>query len=236
MTDTEANLQETLELFESMGKPVPFRGRLSPKQIADGMNAVARNATRLVNDAEVLLEAKRYPSAAALAVLAIEEGGKLPILRGLSTAKDDEAVKTGWKDYRSHQSKNVMWLLPMFALAGVKTFAEFGRLFDPNSKHRQRLDELKQHGFYSDCFEGGAWSEPEHFIDEVIARFVVRTAKSLTKKYPFSEREIELWVDHVGGDQSVGGVKKFWEAMTREGLAYGDVDVDEMLALKPETE
>jgi len=59
MTETEANLQETLELFESMGKPVPFRGRLSPKQIADGMNAVARNATRLVNDAEVLLEAKR---------------------------------------------------------------------------------------------------------------------------------------------------------------------------------
>jgi AbiV family abortive infection protein len=42
------------------------------------MNAAARNAARLVSDAEILLGAKRYPSAAALAVLAIEESGKLP--------------------------------------------------------------------------------------------------------------------------------------------------------------
>jgi AbiV family abortive infection protein len=112
-------------------------------------------AWRIVNDAEILLAAKSYPSAAALAVLAIEETGKLPVLRALATAKSDDAVKKGWKDYRSHQAKNVLWLFPMFALAGVKTLAEFGRLFDPDSKHRQKLDELKQFGFYSDCFGGG---------------------------------------------------------------------------------
>jgi hypothetical protein len=35
------------------------------------------------------------------------------------------------------------------------------------------------------------WSEPENFVDEVMARFVIRTAKSLTKQYSFSDREVE---------------------------------------------
>lgn len=236
MADKDAILEQIFELFNSMRMPVRCRSRLSPEQIANGMNAASRNAARLVKDAEMLLEAKRYPTAAAVAVLAIEESGKLPILRGLATAESDAAVKARWKEYRSHQAKNVLWLFPMFASAGVKTMAEFGRLFDPNSKHREKLDELKQFGFYSDCFEGGDWSEPEHFIDELMARFVVKTARSLTKEYPFSAREIELWVEHVGADKTHEGVKKFWEAMVRENLAYGDVDVDEMLGLKPETE
>jgi len=233
---TDAIIEEIFKLLESMSTPPRFRGRLSPKQVATGMNAAARNAARLVSDAEILLEAKRYPSAAALAVLAIEESGKLPVLRAISSANNDEAVKVGWKDYRSHQSKNVLWLFPIFALAGVRTLAEFGRLFDPDSDHRKRLDELKQFAFYSDCFEGGVWSEPENFVDEVMARFVIRTAKSLTKQYSFSEREVELWVEHVGADKTPEGVKTFWEAMIREGLAYGNIDVEEMLGPKSESE
>jgi len=44
-----------------------YRGRLSPRQVAEWMNAASRNAVRLLKDAEILFEAKRYPSAAALA-------------------------------------------------------------------------------------------------------------------------------------------------------------------------
>ena len=73
---TDAIIEQIFKLLESMSTPPRFRGRLSPKQVAVGMNAAARNAARLVSDAEILLEAKRYPSAAALAVLAIEESGE----------------------------------------------------------------------------------------------------------------------------------------------------------------
>ena len=46
------------------------------------MNAARRNARRLAEDAKLLLEAGRYPTATALAVLSIEESGKMSILRG----------------------------------------------------------------------------------------------------------------------------------------------------------
>ena len=59
-----------------------YSGKLSPKQIADGMNAANANAKRLMNDAKILLEKGSIPSAAALAILSIEETGKLSLLRG----------------------------------------------------------------------------------------------------------------------------------------------------------
>jgi hypothetical protein len=53
---TDAIIEEIFKLLESMSTPPRFRGRLSPKQVAAGMNAAARNAARLVSDAEILLE------------------------------------------------------------------------------------------------------------------------------------------------------------------------------------
>ena len=53
-----------------------YRGSLDPAAVAKGMNAANRNARRLVADAKLLLDGERYPSAAALAALAIEESGQ----------------------------------------------------------------------------------------------------------------------------------------------------------------
>ena len=69
-----------------------YRGRLSPTQIADGMSAAQRNARRLVDDAKLLLDAGRFPSATSLAILSIEESGKTSILRHLSVAKDEKEI------------------------------------------------------------------------------------------------------------------------------------------------
>jgi AbiV family abortive infection protein len=232
---TEAILKAITELLDSMNAVVRYRGKLSPGQIAAGMNAAARNAGRLVKDAEILFEAKRYPSAAALAVLAIEEAGKLPILRALAVARSNDAIKDGWKSYCSHQTKNVLWLFPLYVLSGIRTLDGFSPLFDPDSKHRKRLDELKQGGFYTDCVGKAEWSEPEEFIDELVAAFVIKTARSLTKVYSFTEREIELWIEHVGpnlGEAKPENLKKFWSAMIDEGIAHSNDDVDTFLGLK----
>ncbi len=58
-----------------------YRGKLTPKQIAHGMNVAATNAQRLASDAEALLDAKRFPTAASLAILSIEEAGRILILQ-----------------------------------------------------------------------------------------------------------------------------------------------------------
>jgi AbiV family abortive infection protein len=96
-----------------------YKGRLTPEQIAEGINAASRNAVRLVGDADLLLESERFPSAAALAILAIEEAGKVAILRELSVAQEeDKALDNCWRDYRRHTKKNVAWLLPQLVAEG----------------------------------------------------------------------------------------------------------------------
>ena len=49
-----------------------YRGRLSAAQVAAGMNAAAKNASRLAKDAAMLLDAGSFPTAASIAVLSIE--------------------------------------------------------------------------------------------------------------------------------------------------------------------
>jgi hypothetical protein len=82
-----------------------FRGRLTNAQIAQGMTAAMMNAWRLASDASILLESKRFPSAASLAVLSIEESGKSSILRAMSVARTEKEVTDLWRDFRSHRVK-----------------------------------------------------------------------------------------------------------------------------------
>ena len=98
-----------------------YRGRLSAAQVADGMNAAAANARRLSEDAERLIVDGRFPTAASLAALAIEEAGKISILRELALTKTDAEAAGVWKSYRSHTRKNATWLLPQLVApaAGV---------------------------------------------------------------------------------------------------------------------
>jgi hypothetical protein len=68
-------------------RPIP--GRLNAAQIAAGMNAAEDNAARLLADAVLLLNAGRYPTAASVAILCIEEAAQVSILRRIATCKDD---------------------------------------------------------------------------------------------------------------------------------------------------
>jgi AbiV family abortive infection protein len=175
-----------------------YRGKLSPADISKGMTAAARNSRRLANDAMTLLAAGSLPTAASLATLAIEEAGKLSILRALALAKSDAEIKEEWKAYRSHTSKNVAWLLPTLAAAGVRKLDDLRPLFDEKSDHPFLLDQLKQLGFYTDCLGNGHWTIPTEVIDESLARMLVDVADLLAKDTEVSEQEIQLWIEHVG--------------------------------------
>lgn len=175
-----------------------YRGKLTPRQIAKGMTAAAVNARRLANDASALLEAHRYPTAGSLAVLAIEEAGKSLILRTLALAKTNAEVLDAWAAYRSHTKKNVLWLLPMLVASGARKLDDFASLFDPDSDHPYLLDHIKQLGFYTDCLGKAHWSIPDDVIDEDLARMLVKVADLLAHGHDHTQKEIELWIEHVG--------------------------------------
>jgi len=175
-----------------------YKGELSPEQIAEGINAANKNAYRLARDAEVLRDAGRFPSAASLAILSIEESGKVSILRKLALARNETELAESWRDYRSHTKKNVTWLMPQLFIKGARRLEDFLPLFDNASEHPYMLDQLKQIGFYTDCLGEAHWSIPETHIDEAIAKNLVQTADILSKpQKEVTALEIELWIKHM---------------------------------------
>jgi AbiV family abortive infection protein len=124
-----------------------YSGNLTPSQVADGINAARRNASRLLTDAEILLNIGKYPSAAFLSILSIEESGKTHILRLLSVSKTDEDLLKAWKDYRSHVKKNVLWSFPQMIYKSAKKLDDFRSIFHQTSEHPYLLDQLKQSVF-----------------------------------------------------------------------------------------
>lgn len=175
-----------------------YRGALDPSQVAQGMNAAGRNARRLAQDARLLLDSGRFPSAASVALLSVEEAGKAPILRSLALARDGKDLKEAWRGYRSHTRKNVMAGFIDQVLDGARKLDDFAGLFREEADHTTLFDQVKQLGFYTDCLGEAHWSEPEDVVEEGLARQLVQTAEILAESRPVSTEEIELWVEHLG--------------------------------------
>lgn len=215
--------------MKPVSKKLPsYKGKLSFAQIAEGMTAASENAARLAQDAKLLFDAGRLPSACSLAALSIEESGKVSILRAMSLARDDNELKEEWERYRFHTNKNVQWIFPQLVAEGARNLADFRPLFDKGAKHPYLLDQVKQLGFYTDCLGNkGHWSTPNEVIDGELADQLVSTAELLSSASPTSEREIELWVKHVGPvwkkdlNSMKRAVASWYEVMQREGLKPG---------------
>lgn len=202
-----------------------YRGRLDADEIAEGINAANRNARRLYEDAKILFDTKRYPSSAALAILSIEESGKIPILRRLAVATDGDEVDECWRAYRWHTEKNVSWILPDLLAAGARRLDDFRPLFDDDSDHPELLDQVKQLALYSDCLNEGHWSEPADVVDDEFADSLVKIAGVFIKDEEVGEREIELWIEHLSpvwrttDKQMKQGLERWYDEMQKEGLA-----------------
>ncbi|MDE2974679.1 MAG: AbiV family abortive infection protein [Gemmatimonadota bacterium] len=210
-----------------------YSGDLSLAQIAHGMNAARRNARRLADDAKLLLDSGRYPTAAAIAALSIEESGKTSVLRGLALSPNVDVRRRAWKDYRSHRSKNAAWILPELAAKGARDLDSLRPATDSSAEHTALLDQLKQIGFYTDCLGNAHWSEPANVIDEELARSLVGIAHLLANEKAVTEREMELWVEHMRPvygaplDLMKAALLNWFAAMRQNGLwEDGDIGVD----------
>lgn len=175
-----------------------YRGDLDAAQIAHGMNSARRNARRLADDAKALHDLTRFPTATAISILSIEESGKLTILRGLAAAPSPELRRQHWKEFRSHRSKNVAWIIPELYLKGARTLDSLRLASDPSAEHTALLDQLKQLSLYTDCLGAAKWSEPDDVIDEALSCALVKIASLLAKGPPVTELEIQLRIKHMG--------------------------------------
>jgi AbiV family abortive infection protein len=219
-----------------MAKFIQFSGRLSPQEAAGGMNAAEANASRLLEDAKLLLEANRFPTAASLAILSIEESGKVSILREIVLARSEQEAKEAWRGYRSHTKKNVTWLLPELAAKGARTLEDLRPLMDPGAEHPHLLDKIKQLGFYTDCGRDARWAEPDRVIDESFARSIVKIASLSAGRGRHTAREVELWVEHMGSVWKAEmawmktALSRWYQAMRAEGLeAEGPEEIDSFI-------
>lgn len=207
-----------------------YRGPLSAAEIAVGMNVANDNAFRLVEDAQTLLDAGRCPTAASLAVLSIEESGKVSILRQLATAATKEEVAAAWKSYRSHTRKNVQWLLPELAMKGARKLENFRPLFEVDAEYPFVLDQVKQLGFYTDCLGNRHWSVPIDVVEEKLAHGLVQIAKLLVCKRESTVEEIELWIRHIGAAPKDDlpamqrALARWYSAMQDAGLRPGEIN------------
>ena len=174
-----------------------YSGRLKANQIAEGINAARRNARRLAQDAQLLFDKERYPTAAALAVLSIEEAGKESILRQIAWATGDNELMRSWKDFRSHRRKNAMWLFPKLVIEGARRLDDFRELFEEESEHPFILDMLKQISLYTDCLGKAHWSEPDDVIDKDLAHLLVQVSEVFIKHAEITTKEVELWIKHM---------------------------------------
>lgn len=206
------------------GRPEDYRGPLSPKLAAEGINAAAHNARRLLSDAKLLLEAERFPTAAALATLSIEESGKVSILRGMVGQASPDILREEWRRYRDHRAKNGAWILPDLAAKGARRLHELRDVVNRDGEHTALLNSVKQIGFYTDCYAQGHWSEPEKVIDAELARSLVQIAELLAgREETVTVRELELWAQHVAPalrtpDASFA-LLRWATAMYQEGLS-----------------
>ena len=214
-------------------KSPKYNGELSAAQIATGMNAAFRNARRLADDAKLLLDAGRYPTAASIAVLSIEESGKNRVLRELACAPNKEAQRSAWKGYRLHRNKNVAWILPNLVAKGARDLDSLRPATDASAGHTALLDQIKQLGLYTDCYTdclGDAhWSEPEKFVDSNMSRPLVELADMFARSEVVTVKEIELLVKHMrpAYGTSVEQMQTAfldWDAAMRENNLLEDED------------
>ncbi|MBK9147488.1 MAG: AbiV family abortive infection protein [Flavobacteriales bacterium] len=180
-------------------KGAQYSQKLSPRKAAEGMAAATENAISLLSDAHLLFDNERYERSVALAILAIEEAGKVSILRQILVQDDPKELNRSWKDYRSHTSKNVQWQLPALVAEGARQLEEFRGLFDRNSSHGAQLDRLKQAAFYTDAVGPCDWITPKQAITKELAEAIMLIAKVLvrTDKSMCTEPALELWLKHM---------------------------------------
>jgi AbiV family abortive infection protein len=156
--------EDTIAWLSQPRAPILRDGVLSQDQVAEAVTAYLRNGLDLFEEALLLCAHKKVPRAAALAVLGLEEIGK--IARIVDTflqfehGVERDAWTTYWKSGGSHRAKQARILAYGQSIRNV--FEGDSIIFDrrlyryyAQEEILDRLDGFKQSNFYVDLRQDG---------------------------------------------------------------------------------
>jgi len=155
---------------------------MSEEQLALSRTLVRVNGRSLLDDAQLLLAAKRFPRAVALAILACEEFAKIPMFaRAQASLANREPVDWERLAARLQDHREKLGLLDLFdkMMGPLPTepvaLSELLRSAGREGKFARDLQRLKLEAIYC-TFERGFPILPAGFIDEGLATRYVQAA------------------------------------------------------------
>ncbi|MGN6381394.1 MAG: AbiV family abortive infection protein [Dyella sp.] len=162
------------------------------------MQHAVSNGLRLLEDARILRAGGRYPSATALALLAIEEFGKVSAIRAVFIAQNAEELRSSWRNFRSHKAKNVMWPASEMDWSKSEVLRNVFSLSNPKSPLPEFGDLVKQLSLYVDLLASGEWWVPERDVHVDLAEKFVASAEYLARICAAdSKEELELYAEAI---------------------------------------
>ena len=182
--------------------------------IVELMRSTISNARELVGAASQLIQNDHHAPAFSISVLALEEIGKMMLIDGLANARQGDDRSEGfYKGRRSHRTKLIaLDMMPFF----LNYIASIDDRFSKDKRFKQtlvivirkqqrfrqdlmpwlgedcdlaKLDQFKQHGFYSNLTSDGDVTSPSTLIDKEFANGVFKLADSVTDSVWFFFRE-----------------------------------------------
>lgn len=176
-----------------------YHQSLTPEKAAEGIQIIIENAQSLLSDAELLYKNERYERTVTLSVLAIEEIGKIPILRSILLEDGQKELSKAWKNFRTHTEKNWGLYFSDYIKGGADNIDDLKLMFiDDESK--SRVENIKQLSIYTDYFKKNKWSSPANVVNQKLAKTILDNAKIFVNKrnsFLSSEEGLKLWIKHL---------------------------------------
>jgi AbiV family abortive infection protein len=195
--------------------PRLFAGKVSPDDAIKGARLTQANALRLIADARLLLEAGRYPSAAMLAVMALDEIAKLFHALTLAAVDSPSVLAAGWKEFRNSPRRFPWSLLQSVSCDGALESISDADLDD-------MLDFVRRLGSAVEIVDPGLWIDPAELISRELAASVVETAALICNRR-VDTKAMEIWIYAVRSSprRATGRdtLEKYRRLLDKEGLA-----------------
>ena len=178
-------------------EPDAYDGQVSGEELSVGIALARTNAESLLSDARRMKASGSGATALALAVLAMEEAAKEPILMALGLCETDEGRKRRWRDFRAHSAKMAaLWSPFGEASADIKARQEALAYL---KKLSGAFQAIKEFAFYTDYIvERGKphWATPATMPDGTIDA-VLDMAHMVIGQRSMNEDELRLFLKHV---------------------------------------
>jgi AbiV family abortive infection protein len=161
--------------FDSLFDDLKTQGKsLDRRQIAAGLHLCFVNAAQLASEAKLLRENGHLARALSLAILGLEELGKIPLICGaiLYDPGDVETWRRFWRGLRSHRTKVRVW--SVYGRTILKALSK-GYEIEMPSGTDSLTDVLKQLGFYV-TYVRDQFVSPEEFGADARERIDYYTA------------------------------------------------------------